>query len=316
MAAATISKMSRKKPVLQKFPFRTRFLTTFVSIMDYRYYHICSDGNYASVLFRDEAAFKAAMNRVAVCALKTGVRILAFVLMDNHFHFVAACGSEDDCVAFVNMFKRLTGKYNWDEYGERASVKMLPVKLIPVKDADYLRVVIAYVLKNPTKARIGMFYDYPWGSGNLYFARAKATGIPAGVMGPYTVRKLCRTRVRIPDHWIIQRGIILPSNYVEVGLVEKLYKTTRAYMYSLSQNADETIEQDMGEWSAMIVSDVEMRQEREILMKKMFSTISIRALSAPQRLSLARAMRTKLRCSKKQIARAVHLPYETVEKLL
>ena len=284
--------------------------------MVYRYYHICSDGNYASVLFRDEAAFKAAMNRVAVCALKTGVKILAFVLMDNHFHFVVACEGEDACAAFANMFKRLTGKYNWDEYGERASVRMLPVKLIPVTDPDYLRVVIAYVLKNPTKARIGMFYDYPWGSGNLYFARVNATGIPAGEMGPYAVRRLCRTRVSIPGHWVVADGVILPANYVEAAWVEKLYKTTRAYMYSLSQNADEAIEQDMGEWSAMIVSDVEMRQEREKLMRKLFSTDSIRSLSAPQRLSLARALRSKLRCSKKQIARVVHLPYETLAKLL
>ena len=27
------------------------------------------------------------MNRVAVCAYKTGVIIIAFVLMDNHLHF-------------------------------------------------------------------------------------------------------------------------------------------------------------------------------------------------------------------------------------
>ena len=49
--------------------------------MTLSYYHICSDGNFSSVLFRNATDFKAAMNRIAVCAYKTpGIKILALLI--------------------------------------------------------------------------------------------------------------------------------------------------------------------------------------------------------------------------------------------
>ena len=141
----------------------------FVSAMTKNYYHICSDGNYASVLFYDTVDYKAAMNRIAVLSLRMEITILAFVLMDNHFHFVVACDSDEKCVQFITEFKRLTGKFISDIHHEPASLRGLPVQVIPLKDEDTLRTVIAYVVKNPTKARISMFYNYPWGTGGLYF---------------------------------------------------------------------------------------------------------------------------------------------------
>ena len=133
------------------------------------YYHICSDGNRVDILFKNEKDFIAAMNRVATITLRMKVIILAFVLMDNHFHFVIKTDSEEDAIRFANEFKRLTGKYNADMYGDALSLSRLPVKVIPVPDEDYLKTLVVYVIKNPTKARIEMFYTYPWGTGGLYF---------------------------------------------------------------------------------------------------------------------------------------------------
>jgi len=318
----------------------------FVSAMTKNYYHICSDGNYASVLFYDTVDYKAAMNRIATLALRMEITILAFVLMDNHFHFVVACDSDEMCIQFITEFKRLTGKFISDIHHEPASLRGLPVQVIPLKDEDTLRTVIAYVVKNPTKARISMFYNYPWGTGGLYFnpglsveqytqqykrqqdrhsnPGGDSTPVPqktisqsgrvqtADALGVFAVRNLCRTRVNVPGNWIIADGVILPCNYVDVNGVESLYKTTRSYMYSLSLNKDDEIEKDMEEWGGLLMSDIELRAERNAMMRRLFAIDNIRSLSLPQRLKLARELRWKYKCSKKQLARIVHLPYETV----
>ena len=211
------------------------------------YYHICSDGNFSSVLFRNTTDFKAAMNRIAVCAYKTpGIKILAFVLMDNHVHFVVSCMSESACRKFIAEFFRLTGKYNWDYYRQKATVRGIPVKVIRETDEDSLKTVIAYVLKNPTKARLGMFFNYPWGTGALYFGGSKEYeqslvrlgDVSVEEAGLYTVRRQCRTLFHLPADWILRDGVILPDNYVDVQAVEKLYGTPRSYMYFLSLNKD------------------------------------------------------------------------------
>lgn len=276
------------------------------------YYHICSDGNYSSCLFRDTEDFKAAMNRVAVCSLKTGIIILAFVLMDNHFHFEVKSYDYEVCLRFANEFKRMTSQYNQQKYGDRNTLDSLPVQILTVDGEDYVRTLLCYIIKNPTKARLAMFYDYEWGTGGLYFRTSGKDKqfITAGELGINECRRKFKTRIRIPSDWRISDGVIFPENYVPVQEVEHLFKTTRSFMFFLSLNKDDEIERGMGEWHEISMKDSELREIREELSQAMFGTRKLHSISAPQRLKLARAIRNKYCCSKKQIARIVQLPYE------
>ncbi|MCR5710039.1 MAG: hypothetical protein K6G79_06110 [Bacteroidales bacterium] len=282
------------------------------------YYHICSDGNYASVLFLNPDDFKAAMNRVAGCALRLRVIILAFVLMDNHFHFIIRAPSEDEAYRFAQEFKRLTGLYQTEKYHRPSSLKKLPVKVLPIADEEALKTQLCYVLKNPTKARIGMFYDYPWGTGALYFRKDGAVK-PASSAASFTqdtIRMMCRTRVAVPPDWRICDGILIPENYVPVEEVEQLFRTPRSFMYYLSLNKDDEIEQAMGQWNELRLTDRELRQERDMFAKEKFGTSRLRDLSLHDRIKVARYLRHKYLCSKKQVARIVQLPFETIGKVL
>ncbi len=284
------------------------------------YYHVCSDGNSAAVLFGNEADFKAAMNRVAICATGFPVTILAFVLMGNHFHFVMRCDSEDTCRAFISEFKRLTGRYNSMMNRESTSLSNIEVKVIPVTDIDYLRTLVCYVLKNPTKARLDMFYNYPWGSGDVYFKSKmsykrlvyrRVSDFPLD-----TVRKMFNTRRLLPGQWVVCDGIILPRNYVAGKEVEDLYKTPLSFMYHLSLNNDKLIEEDMGDWCSIKMNDVELREARDTLMVKTFRKSRVRDLSAQERISLAKMLKQQYHCSKKQLSRIVLLPFDTISRLL
>lgn len=53
-----------------------------------KYYHVYTKGLEDDVIFQDRQDFIVGMNQVAVSVFKTGIIMLAFVLMSNHFHFV------------------------------------------------------------------------------------------------------------------------------------------------------------------------------------------------------------------------------------
>ncbi len=252
------------------------------------------------------------MNRVAVCACKTGVIIVAFVLMDNHFHFELYSETYERCAKFIKEFTRLSGMYNTSKYGEKNTFEGLQVQILPVIGEEYLLTLLCYIIKNPTKARIAMFYKYPWSTGSLYFNETpNIAGVRTiGSMGRVEVRNLLQTRTNLPPEWRILDGVILPENYVPVQQIEQMIKTPRAFMYFLSLNKDDAIESELGSWHDMCLTDRELREIREELLMDLFNTGRLKDLSAPQRLTLARKIRGKYHCSVKQIARIVQLPFE------
>ena len=83
-------------------------------------------------------------------------------------------------------------------------------------------------------------------------------------------------------------------------------------MFFLSLNKDDEMERALGEWNEINLTDTELRAERDRMMKELFGIRTLRELSAPDRLKLARLMRRRFLCSKKQIARIVHLSYDAV----
>ena len=107
------------------------------------YYHLFSDGFRTDVLFEDIKAFVAAMNIVALCYLKCQVRILAFVLMDNHVHFILY-GTEHECMMFRDKFVHRYGMWFSNAYPVRRCSRLdFDIKLID--NERYLLSSIAYV---------------------------------------------------------------------------------------------------------------------------------------------------------------------------
>ena len=75
-----------------------------------KFYHIYTKGLEDKVIFREIQDYIVGMNYVAIAQYKTKITILAFVLMSNHFHF-AVQASEEDAIAFINLYKRLISVY-------------------------------------------------------------------------------------------------------------------------------------------------------------------------------------------------------------
>ena len=132
-------------------------------------WHFSTDGNFSSVLFQDETDFIDGMNRVCIVSMKHKVVILAFVLMDNHLHFILH-GDLTECIIFMQDYIRRTSVAFHQRHGVSHIFKGVPVNHQAVTTDRYLKTAICYVFKNPPCAGTRfMGWNYPWGSGGMYF---------------------------------------------------------------------------------------------------------------------------------------------------
>ena len=149
-------------------------------------WHFYSDGNAIDRLFDDKQDFTAGMNRIFVVSHKYKVIILAFVLMDTHVHFILH-GNFNECNAFTHEYLRLTSKHIALRHKENQKLKSLPISHQLIDNDYYLKKAICYVIKNaPAGGLPYNSWDYPWGSGALYFRKQDLWTSPFWTSGKHT----------------------------------------------------------------------------------------------------------------------------------
>ena len=133
-------------------------------------YWLITTEHLEKVLFREPADFCVGMNYVAVLTWKTGLFVLAFILMSNHLHFVVY-GTRAQAELFAKMFKGTYSRYVWDKYGIHEIFRRKGVRVEPVPTVgESLERAIAYVQMNSVAANICAHpTEYPWGTGRTFF---------------------------------------------------------------------------------------------------------------------------------------------------
>jgi len=105
------------------------------------------------------------------------IRVLAYCVMDNHYHLVV----QNQSGKMSDFFKQLNGQYAVyyrKVHGGRGYVFQDRYKTMLIQDDVYLQVAIAYVLNNSVLAGLSStFSDYPWSSGSLYFRKDESRGV-------------------------------------------------------------------------------------------------------------------------------------------
>ena len=287
-------------------------------------WHFYTDGSAVDAIFYDETDFVEGMNRVYIVLRSYDVVILAFVLMDNHLHFILY-GSFDECRRFVHEYVR---RLSWSisrRHGERRKMDSVQISHQPVEDASYLKTVICYTIKNPSVAGTGFnALDYPWSSGAMYFRkRGLWTGPSWTDSGKVSLRNLTgRERKAVlkslPDDGqsVGMIGeLIFPGEYVAYETVEKLFKTSKSFHYFFCRSTDESVDARGGTISHLSLPLQEMRQHKNEVCVEMFGTDSVRGLTTAQRIKLAKALRARYNSSLKQIARVCGLVYDEVKDI-
>ena len=134
-------------------------------------------------------------------------------------------------------------------------------------------------------------------------------------MGVVDHRKALRTRkdelARSAPRMI--GPLVFPGEYVAYEVVERIFKTCKSFNYFLSITKEEDVDARGGSISLLSIPMQEMRQHKNEVCRELFGTPSVRQLSMPQRLRLARTLRSRYNSSIKQIARLAGLVYDEVK---
>ena len=116
----------------------------------------------------DKKFFLALLERIQAL---TRIRVLAYCVLDNHYHLVI----QNVSGRMSDFFKQLNGQYAVyyrKRHGGRGYVFQDRYRSMLIQDDAYLMIAIAYVLGNPMAAKMAAsFIEYPWSSAQLYFGQ-------------------------------------------------------------------------------------------------------------------------------------------------
>lgn len=284
------------------------------------YFHVCTDGRKLPWMFQDDDDFIAGINRIGLCYLKTGVNIIAYVLMDNHVHFVMY-GTMLQCKLFINTYKRLTGIWILNKYGIGDYLRLLPTEIIRIENEESLLNTIAYLDRNPLMAGYKYMHgEYPWGSSRYAFKDISTLTLSKDGFKPISTltrrrqRELLNSKVLFPDEWLINdSGMICPLSFLNIKKLESFYKSPMRYSYFLAKKLEGVVEQELEHSQKLFMPDKELRPIVNELVRTNFGNKELQQLDVNERIFIAKRLRHNYASTIKQISRMIHLEPSVLE---
>ena len=284
------------------------------------YFHICTDGRKLPWMFQDDDDFIAGINRIGLCYLKTGVIIMAYVLMDNHVHFVLY-GTMLQCKQFINTYKRLTGIWILNKYGIRDYLRLLPTEIIRIESEESLLNTIAYLDRNPLMAGYKYMHgEYPWGSSRYAFKDISTLTLSKDGFKPISTltrrrqRELLNSKVLFPGEWLINdSGMIHPLSFLNINKLEACFKSPMRYSYFLARKIEGIVEQELEHSQKLFIPDRELRPIVNEIVRSNFGNKNLQQLDVNERLVIAKKLRHDYASTIKQISRMIHLGPSALE---
>ena len=130
-------------------------------------FHVMNRGVRRSQLFFNPADYEAFLTILCAAAERVAMRVLAFVLMPNHWHLVLWPREDGDLTEYVGWIS-LTHACRWQRaHGTRGlgPVYQGRFKAIPIQTGHHVVTVIGYVERNPVKpGLVSRAQDWPYSS--------------------------------------------------------------------------------------------------------------------------------------------------------
>lgn len=128
------------------------------------YYHVYNRGNRKQALFLEQNDYLRFLKRTKEYQKETGVKIVCYCLMSNHFHFLLKQSKSDHIFRFMLKLSTSYSKYFNIKYQEVGSLFQGRFKAKIVDYDEYLIYLTAYIHLNPAGRTIGELLNYPWSS--------------------------------------------------------------------------------------------------------------------------------------------------------
>ena len=282
------------------------------------FYLVTTDHLEDKIWFKDQEDFKAAMNAIPIIAAMFGVRVIAFILMSNHVHFILEC-TQGQALEFINEFKRHFSYYTRLKYGVVKSLRRnkVDIRRVDVSEDSLCR-AIAYVQMNSVAANICSYPgDYPWGTGGSFFKVSEPRGIPLESLSARARYRLTRSKMDAPAGLLVgDDGYILPVSYVPTTFVESVFRTPKRMNYYLNNSSKARALLNAPDTSGPVFRDQTIFPVVEDLCQTLYKKSSIRDLLPDEQAEVLRQLRFRFASNVNQMARVTGLSYETVAKLL
>lgn len=280
---------------------------------------ITTDHLEEELWFREDEDFKAAMNFIAVLAASMPeVKVLAFILMSNHVHFVLK-GTYSEVESFIHQFKKRYSMYYQQKWGVKKFLHLngVDIREIPYEDEGVER-AIAYVQMNCVAANICSHpSQYPWGTGNSFFNQTKPSGTQLKDLSARARKRVLHSNCDLlPCNWHIgPEGYIVPQEYVDVKAVESIFRLPKRMNYFLSTSSKarkrlEAVDHLPAFRDQIILSAV------PDLLRSLFGKESFRELAAQEQPEFMRQIRFRFSADINQIARVCGLSYADAASII
>lgn len=284
-----------------------------------RFFFITTEHLEDRLWFRDDEDYKVGMNYVAIISYALGIKVIAFILMSNHVHFLIICRCREEAELFINKYKTKYSMYYQRKYGTCELLRRNAAEIEEISvEGESLERIIAYIQMNSVAANICLNASgYPWGTGDCFFRVKKMRGICTDTMSAREKARKLHSTLSVPSKWIyVEDGYIDPASFVETDFVEKLFRTPKRMNYFLLNSSKAKKKMANNESNTPSFRDQLVNASIPDLCRSLFLANSIKELNEEQTAELVKQIRTCFRSDVNQISRVTGLPYSDVARML
>lgn len=279
------------------------------------WYHLYTPGKNTSVFLVDDEDFSFVINLLARCLLDfTGLKILAFAVMNNHIHIVIS-GDKENVLAMFAIFRRRLSRYLSSKGRDQLPLEF-QAEFKEIRDLRTMRNTIVYVNRNgyvvdPDHTP----FSYPWGTGRFFFNPFPLSKTFQD-LSEVEIRTMFKSRnPKFPDGYMIINHHVSPSSFCAVSMGMAMFANAHQYFSMISRNVEAYSEiaemLDDGEF----LTDSELSSKLFLLVREQYNVTGLRNLSHAQKLDLARTMHYSFKSSNGQIRRLLNLLQVDIDSL-
>lgn len=277
--------------------------------------HLHTPALESGVIFQTRKDYCVALAHMAMAAAESGMQILAYALMSNHFHFIlkGTCGQ-----LFFQTFIRRFALY-LARHGNPGVLNRLVAESTPITSREQFRTEVAYVIRNPFVVRedIHPFVNLQT-SAFLYFNPLLPYLHSRPVKGMSIRQKQTVTMskdISLPDTLMMIDDMPHPASFVNYKLVESMFESARQFAYYVAKNVEAQVEVARRLGEKPVFPDEELLPLCLKLLREAFGTSKYAELTEAQRLSVASRLKYDFNASNKQLARLLRVPLPAVDAM-
>lgn len=290
-------------------------------LYDGTFYHICTEGFEQDIIVKEEEDFYISSNYLALVAWRSGVSVVAFCIMSNHFHVLVACRNRSQTVRYVRLFKQLYSTYLHNKYGDKNALKGSSDSCVLITDIGYFRNCVAYILRNPLCAKVcSKIEDYKWSSYCAYFnSEREIVQYDIHSLKGRRKRQILRTDMDLSgcQYKVSVEGNIVPSSFVRSDMVEKAFKYSgRYFLFQLGSCRDTSLEYELVIRPFMTSDDQEILKIAQKCAIDYYKGRELSELSVGERCAMVKNLYFNYKSSIPQVSRVLGLARSLVRKML